>query len=153
MSRRGKTSSIERKHASVNLDKANWEIIVHENDEGHQLYQAKFKNSLIPPIPLSGRGKNKLPKWMKKGHPRPSKIVDVKDCIPPTIAVPEPFVVCVSKDTQALVFETVESAILMEAAFYLERQLAHAGKSSCRHWFDFGTAEIIETFLKTALTA
>ncbi len=136
------------KQGSVNLDTTNWEIIVHKKEDGQLLYHAKFKNTLLPMTPLFGRGKNKLPKWMKKDV-RPKLIKDVRACVPPKITVPEPIAVHLSTERQVLAFETIDSALRMEAAFYLERQLAVAGKNSFRHWFEHGLTEMVQILLKT----
>lgn len=133
---------------SVTLDTTNWEIVVHEHENSTLLYRAKFKNGLIPMTPLLGRGKNKLPKWMKKDS-RPKTVHDMKACVPPTIPFPEPKVVHLSKDRQALAFDTIDCALQMEAAFYLERQFAVAGKNTFRHWFDHGLTEMVNILLKS----
>lgn len=143
------TEQIRSEQCSVGLNSNNWEITVHEDESGKLLYQAQFTNSLLPHTKIFGRGKNKLPKWMKK-HFRPHRIEDAKACVPPTVVCPEPRIVFLSKDRPTLAFEDIASALRMEAAFYLERQFAVAGKNSCRHWFDHGLHEMLAILVKIA---
>ena len=138
---------VDSEQSSIGLNSKNWEVIVHEDDSGKRFYHAKFKNSLLPHTKIFGRGKNKLPKWMKK-HFRPHRIEDAKSCVPPTVLSPEPTVVFLSKDRPTLAFESISSALQMEAAFYLERQFAVAGKTFCRHWFDHSLQEMLQIMVK-----
>jgi superfamily II DNA/RNA helicase len=140
----------------VCLNHESWVIMRFKDTDGRELYQAKFVNDLIPVRPLFGRGKNQVPKWMKK-HPRPSRIEDVEACIPPTVdPIPKAFLVRVAKDGHALLFETIADALRMEAAFWLELQFCSAGKSSIRHWYDHSLPEMIQFLRKdnsSAVTA
>merc|ERR1711976_347660 len=117
--------------------------IQHTGDNGQILYQAKFINKLLPILPIRGRGKNKLPKWMKK-HTRPSRMKDANDCVPPTVSCPEVAEVSVSRDRTVLAFQTIEDALRMESAFYLERQFSFAGKTFMLHWFDHSFDKMIQ---------
>ena len=56
----------KKRNYKVALDTKNWDIVCHKNDDGRSLYKASFVNYAVPPTPIFGRGKNKLPKWIKK---------------------------------------------------------------------------------------
>ena len=107
------------KKPSVSLHTEFWEIQRYTVPGGPTYYLAKFINTTIPTIPILGRGKNKLPKWMKK-HMRPSKVADAKACVPPGITCPEPIEApLATKNTSpTLMFDSIDSALKMEAAFW-----------------------------------
>jgi hypothetical protein len=119
----------------VDLTSKNWEILTYEDDKAEILYRAKYKNRALPTMALFGRGKNKLPKWMRTNDQRPRSIEEAMACIPPSVTIPEPKLVNLSKDRQGLAYESIEAALQMEAAFFLELQFAVATKSSMRHWY------------------
>jgi hypothetical protein len=120
----------------VALDSKNWDIISikydSENGSG-VMYKAKFINSSVDPVPVFGRGKNKLPKWLKTGKDRPAKMDDARACVPPSISFP---VEVVELDGHGLVFKTIYGAVQMESAFWLEKQFCYGGKTCTRHWYD-----------------
>eukprot|EP00548_Thalassiothrix_antarctica_P009887 CAMPEP_0194161756 /NCGR_PEP_ID=MMETSP0152-20130528/79114_1 /TAXON_ID=1049557 /ORGANISM="Thalassiothrix antarctica, Strain L6-D1" /LENGTH=245 /DNA_ID=CAMNT_0038871571 /DNA_START=721 /DNA_END=1458 /DNA_ORIENTATION=- len=134
---------------SVSLNAKNWEILSYETNNGKLFYQARFINDLIPIAPVFGRGKNKLPKWMKK-HARPNQIDDAKNCVPPGVSCPTPVAIFVSKNLSTLVFQSIDSAVKMEAAFWLDRQFCSAGKSWTRRWYNHNFQEMIEVLKKHA---
>ena len=87
-----------------------------------------------------------MPKWIKKEHLRPTKIEDATDVVPPGVASPVPTLV-----DKAIGFESLEAALRMEAAFYLERQFFHAGKHSSKHWYDFSLDQMIHLLVSSVV--
>jgi len=120
----------------VLLNVANWDVTCYKGNADHNLYKARFINDSIADIPVIGRGKNKLPKWIKKNRGRPSTIEDAKACVPPNVLCPK----FVESDSDGLLFGSVEEALQMEAAFWLNRQFCHAGK---RHWYSHSIDQMI----------
>lgn len=135
---------------SVDLDSPCWEIIVYTDEIGQLFYQAKFQSDAVPLTKLLNRSNKKLglPKWMKK-HSRPHTIQDAKACVPPGVPCPEPKVVFLSNHRPALAFYSIEVALRMEAAFYLERQFAVASNSIILHWFHHGLDQMVDILAKT----
>jgi hypothetical protein len=135
----------ENRNFKVALDASNWHITSHKGKgDDNFLYQARFLNDSIAKIPAFGRGKNKLPKWIKKDRFRPSTIVEAKQCVPPTVACPT----VVESAGSGLRFESIEDALTMESAFWLNHQFCHAGKSGIRHWYAFSVEQMIELLRK-----
>jgi hypothetical protein len=131
-----------KRGGTVALNGRNWEILSYKGQDERVLYQARFRNNLIPVLSLIGRGKNKLPKWMKK-HMRPSRVEDAESCVPPGVSCPGPVLAPISKDRSALLYDSIDSALKMECAFYLERQFCFVSKSSVRHWYDHNFQEMV----------
>ena len=84
---------------------------------------------------------------MKK-HNRPHLVEDAKECIPPGIVGPEPMVGPPSDRPQTLMFDTLEAALKMEAAFWLERQFCYATKTTTRHWYQNDLGQMLEILKK-----
>jgi HrpA-like RNA helicase len=131
---------------TISLNAENWEILSHEDRDGSTKYHARFINDLIPVLPIFGRGKNRLPKWTKK-HMRPQRAEDAQSCVPPNISCPKPNNRKLL-DRLTLFFDSIEAALRMEAAFYLERQFCFAGKSATRHWYDHNFQEMVQLLRK-----
>jgi Helicase conserved C-terminal domain len=134
----------------VSLYSTNWDIIsikqdVDDLDGSITLYKAHFINPSIPDIPVFGRGKNKLPKWLKKGKGRPSKIDDAKACVPPAINFPDEVV---EVEGHGLAFKSLYGAVQMESAFWLEKQFCYAGKTCTRHWYDHTMDQMLDILVK-----
>jgi hypothetical protein len=127
------TSHIDENNFFVSLSTENWDIACYKKKSyvSPPMYNAIFVNKSIPDLPITGRGKNKLPKWIKKSRGRPSTVAEAKECVPPNIKCPN----MVENPSEGLLFESIHDALHMEAAFWLERQFCHAGKASMRHWF------------------
>jgi len=123
----------------VLLNAANWDVTCYRGNADHNLYKARFVNDSIADIPVIGRGKNKLPKWIKKNRGRPSTIEDAKACVPPNVLCPK----FTKSDSDGLLFGSVEEALQMEAAFWLNRQFYHAGKVATRHWYSHSIDQMI----------
>ena len=124
----------------VALDTANWDIVCYKGKNGKNLYyKALFVNHSIASIPVFGRGKNKVPKWIKQNRCQPSTVADARDCIPPTVECPA----IVESKSDGLLFESIEDAVRMESCFWLNKQFCHARKSSTRHWYAHSMDQII----------
>ncbi|CAB9524055.1 Probable ATP-dependent RNA helicase spindle-E [Seminavis robusta] len=129
----------------------NWKVLKLVLEGGETLYRACFETGIIPLAPVEGRGKNLLPKWMRK-QPRPVWANDALECIPPATrkAAVESFEVQ-SPGNHQLWFRTIDAALRMEAAFWLERQFSFGKKSGdnnkskvVRHWYDQSLTEMAE---------
>ena len=138
------SSAMNPKKNYTVLATKNWEILTLEDASAKKLYRARYRNRALPDMPLTGRGKNKLPKWMKSADMRPKQVEEAQRCVPPAVPVPEPRLVNFSKTRQGLAYESIEAALQMEAAFFLERQFATASKTSTRHWFQHTLGEMIQ---------
>ena len=115
----------------VALNTSNWDISCYKGINDKAFYKARFLNESVPFTPVFGRGKNKLPKWIKKSKQRPTTTADAKECVPPTVECPT----IVESQNDGLLFESMEDAVKMESAFWLNQQFCHAGKSWIRHWY------------------
>lgn len=127
----------------ISLTPNNWEVQQFPQPDGTNLYQALFINTAIPDVPMAGRGKNKLPKWIRKSCRRPSTQSEALECVPPNIASPK----CIESGG-TLLFESIQHALQMEAAFWLDQQFCHAGKSSTQHWYLHSLDFMIHILLK-----
>jgi hypothetical protein len=138
------TRKIKEK-SEIGLSSRDWTVICYDDPQGKSWYQAKFVNNVVPKLPVIGRGKNKLPKWLKKKHDRPSRTEDAMACIPEgtNVASLQPWEAKTSKDGQSVLFESIDAALRMEAAFWLERQFCTAGKESTRRWFHHTFEEML----------
>jgi len=129
----------------VSLDTLNWDIACVKEKNGKSFYKARFVNKSIPMIPVFGRGKNKLPKWVKKNKGRPSTLIEALQCIPPNLPVcPTP----VESEMNGLLFESIEDALKMESAFWLNQQFCQAGKSWTRPWYVHSMDQMMEMLRK-----
>jgi len=141
-------SEHDKLKSTVELNSSSWEILEFVYKNGNSRFQAKFVNDTIPMIPVTGRGKNNVPKWMKKNK-RPICRVDALACIPPNVKsrkFKEMFETQTT-DGKAILFPTIEMALCMETAFYLELQFASATKSSVLHWYDHPFPHLLSLLL------
>eukprot|EP00538_Stauroneis_constricta_P006063 CAMPEP_0119572152 /NCGR_PEP_ID=MMETSP1352-20130426/44476_1 /TAXON_ID=265584 /ORGANISM="Stauroneis constricta, Strain CCMP1120" /LENGTH=2052 /DNA_ID=CAMNT_0007621837 /DNA_START=51 /DNA_END=6209 /DNA_ORIENTATION=- len=120
----------------------NWKIIKGLDDEGTEWFHAQFTNSIVPDRPLAGRGKNRVPRWVKR-HIRPQQPADANGCIPPLLTMPEPVRIKIGHNSQRLAYRDMETAMRMEAAFWLERYFCCATKTTVRHWYDFTFPQMV----------
>jgi len=132
----------EARKFKISLD--DWEISCFKKKTGESLFRACFINDAVNLNPVFGRGKNKLPKWIKKNRGRPSKIAEAKACVPPAVAIPNMEEI----HGVGLLFESIHDALKMEAAFWLELQFAHATSSSTRHWFMHTMDQMLHILLR-----
>jgi hypothetical protein len=83
---------------------------------------------------------------------RPNSFAQAKNCVPPGIPCPKATVFHLSKDRPILMYDTVDSAIQMESAFWLERQFCYVRKSATRHWYQHTLQEMIQKLKRNATT-
>ena len=136
--------SSDNESVDVALDTSNWDIASFKESDDKILYKARFLNESVPFTPVFGRGKNKLPKWIKKSKRRPTTAADAKECVPPTVECPT----IVESKNDGLLFESIEDAVKMESAFWLNQQFCHAGKSWIRHWYAHSMDQMIAVLEK-----
>ncbi|KAG7349171.1 ATP-dependent RNA helicase HrpA [Nitzschia inconspicua] len=130
----------------ISLDSSHWDIIrLRKNESGESWYSARFVHNEIPFLPVVGRGKNKLPTWIKKQRGRPSEIEDAQKCVPPHVKSPSIYKI---PGGGGLMFETLEEALQMEAAFWLEQQYCHGTKKSLRHWYMHPIDQMVQILRK-----
>ncbi|MGK3760271.1 MAG: hypothetical protein ACI8RD_012588, partial [Bacillariaceae sp.] len=139
-----KIGSNDKSKFKVSLNAENWDVACYKENNDDTLYKARFVNDSIGDISVVGRGKNKLPKWIKKNSERPSTIADAKACVPPNVLCPK----LVESDSDGLLFESIEEALQMEAAFWLNRQFCHAGKVDTRNWYTHSIDQMINILQK-----
>jgi len=139
-----KIGSNDKSKFKVSLNAENWDVACYKENNDDTLYKARFVNDSIGDISVVGRGKNKLPKWIKKNSERPSTIADAKACVPPNVLCPK----LVESDSDGLLFESIEEALQMEAAFWLNRQFCHAGKVDTRNWYAHSIDQMINILQK-----
>lgn len=135
-----------KRNFKVALDTENWDIACFKGKDDRSIYKARFLNDSIAMVPVFGRGKNKLPKWIKKNRGRPSTIAEARKCVPPNVVCPTP----VESGRDGLLFGSIEDAMKMEAAFWLSLQFYQAGKTWIRHWYAYTMGQMIETLRKHA---
>jgi HrpA-like RNA helicase len=138
-----------KEKSEIGLSSKDWTVICYNDPQGKPWYQAKFVNNVVPKIPIFGRGKNKLPKWMKK-HDRPSRTEDAMACVPggTNVVSLTSWEAKTSKDGVSVLFESIDAALRMEAAFWLERQFCIAGKAPTRRWFHHLFQEMVHILQK-----
>jgi len=103
-------------------------------------YQAAFINRDHYSTRRLGRTDH-LSTWLNDRLPRPANLADALDCIPPTHRRHFEHKMALIKwnGSQQLVFEDIESAIRMQAAFWLELQF----RTRKKHWFQQDLANLI----------
>ncbi len=138
------SDSVKKRNYVVELNTAHWDIVCYKRYGQKTLYSAKFINKLVPTTPVLGRGKNKLPKWIKKKR-RPSNLEEAKECVPPGVECP----IITLRSDGSLLFDSIEDAVKMESAFWLNQQFCHAGKDWTRHWFAHSMDQMIEILQKS----
>jgi Helicase conserved C-terminal domain len=131
-----------------------WKVYKLNQADGVALYRACFSSTLLPWLPIDGRGKNLLPKWMKR-MTRPIQKEDVPPCIPDATrkACLEAHQVQ-SAGKMDVWFHSIDAALRMEAAFWLERQFCRASRRSdrtatFRHWYNHTFEEMMAIALET----
>ena len=132
------------KNFKIALDTDNWDVMCFKTKEDRSLYKARFVNASIPAVTIVGRGKNKLPKWIKKSRQRPLTVEEAKECVPPNVDCPK----IIDGEKDGLLFGSIEDALKMESAFWLNQQFCHAGKSWKRHWYAHSMDQMIEILRK-----
>lgn len=104
--------------------------------------QACFFTDRINNPNLVGRGK--IPRWIRKQQKRPSSLKAAVACLPPQIPQPVVAVIDSRSGFHVLMFESIEVAVHMEAAFWLEWQFCKRDSSGIRHWHQFSVPEMLD---------
>ena len=127
------SNTAERDYQHTTTD---WEIFSTEIDS-KRWYKAVFN---APDLIYIQRTSAKLPSWMKEDDAakvRPTNIVDAMTCIPTAFeGAIRPRTRAMS-DNAGLFFDSLNLAVQMEAAFWLERQFT----TKKQHWYDLELAD------------
>jgi len=140
-------SKANSRSSAISLNSKDWEVYSYTDSKGNVVYQARFVKKLIPALPLNGRGKNSLPRWMKR-QMRPSSAPDERKCLPPQVARPKTSVISLGNNQRVLMYESIELAVKMEAAFWLDRQFCVHYKTGRRHWYQHDVAQMMAALRK-----
>jgi hypothetical protein len=128
------------KDSSMSIDGPDWKIRRVTASDGKEYFNATFSNKGFPFRRYSGE---QYPEWMRQDDPTrpqsnrapdamgPNRPYEAMDCLPPGYVGSVAIAVGRVQGSEELLFETVESALRMEAAFWLERQFRIAD----RHWY------------------
>jgi len=136
-----------------------WEIFSFETEgkSGRDVwYFADYVSSVVPFLPVEPRCSNKkgnrLPKWIKKSFVRPHAPTDVMACVPPDFSnmieskVFPLRLPTTGKHGQVVAFSSLETAVKMGAAYWMERQFAD-GK---RHWYQVPMDQMMDKVTQSA---
>ncbi|CAJ1934534.1 unnamed protein product [Cylindrotheca closterium] len=127
----------------LTFDSKNWLLRTCTSDDGTKLYQAFcFCTTYVPDPNLVGRGE--IPQWITNQQKRPSSLEDALACLSPQVPKPAVTVIPLNSGNPALMFESIEVAVHMEAAFWLEWQLCIGDNSGIRHWYQFSLPEMLD---------
>lgn len=81
---------------------------------------------------------------------RPSTVAGAKECVPPGIPCSDSMIFHLSKDRPILLYQSIEAAVRMESAFWLERQFCYVQKTRTRHWYQQNLQEMIQLLKRNA---
>lgn len=131
--------SLERQ---VSLTDRHWLIRSVRDNGGKEWYLAEFVGTAMPFLSMKKRG-GQLPGWLFQGKHRPTTASQAMACVPPHFATIPRFTTKIAfsdyESGKAVFFDSVETALRMEAAFWLERQFREAS----RHWYQQTLQEMI----------
>jgi hypothetical protein len=136
----------------VSFTDRHWLIRAIRGPKGKEWYLAEFVGTAMPFLSIKKRG-GKLAGWICQGHTRPTNAKQAMACIPPNLVCIPCYATKIAFSEcelgKAVFFESVEMALRMEAAFWLERQF---GESS-RHWYQQTLQEMMTkaTTLETVM--
>lgn len=138
------------KRESISLSPDQWRVFRVQGRNGMDWYSAAFIGSLVPLLPLEGRGVVKV--WMKDKVATPSKSGDALSCVPPNVAArlthwTTRLTNNESKQETMILFPDIETALRMAAAYWLERQF-YDGR---RHWYQLDVHEMNQRIMELAL--
>jgi hypothetical protein len=132
--------------ATVSLDERHWMVFRAKiGPKQKWRYFADFVGRTAPLLPTAGRSNPlTVPPWIEHCRARPPTITEAFACIPPQCATMthwEEEVVLPGSSSPELVvfFNSIETALRMGAAFWLERQF-YDGQ---RHWYQMPLDEMI----------
>jgi len=125
----------------VSLTDRHWLIRAVRDNGGKEWYLAEFVGTAMPFLSVKKRG-GKLPGWIVQGRPRPTTAKQAMSCVPPNFANVPRFTTKIAfsecESGKAVFFESVETALRLEAAFWLERQFG-----DWRRWYQQDLEEML----------
>jgi hypothetical protein len=128
--------------SQVSLTDRHWLIRMVKDNDGKDWFLAEFVGTIMPFLSVKKRG-GKLAVWIAKGRIRPSIAKQALDCVPPHFSSIPRYTVKITfsecDSGKAVFFDSVEMALRMEAAFWLERQFG----DSSRHWYQQSLEEMM----------
>ena len=83
-----------------------------------------------------------------KRHMRPSSGPDELKCIPPQVPRPKTSTIPLENNQRVLMYESIELAVKMESAFWLDRQFCVHYKTGRRHWYQHDVAQMMAALRK-----
>lgn len=126
----------------VSLSDRHWIVRSVKDRGGKEWYLAEFIGTVMPLLSVKKRSKN-VPGWIFQGRSRPTTAQRAMECVPSHVAKIPRYTAKVSfsecDSGKAVFFDSVERALRMEAAFWLERQFGEAS----RHWYQQTLEEMI----------
>ena len=130
----------------IRLTRDHWVVRRFVDQDGKDWYQALFVDSLIP---LRNKPYRESPRWAR--YLRPWVLEEATLCIPPHYRdfVSKQAEVYEADETKmkALLFESIEMALRMEAAFFLERHFWTART----HWYEQPFYDLIQQLSRRIL--
>jgi hypothetical protein len=130
----------------VTLSPSHWLVFTTPADQdGKVWFYAEFINTVVPLLPLEGRNKKLLPRFMKRQHKRPMAMRDAMNCLPSwfTAKLNAKAVIAKPGARNVIMFESLDVALRVEASFWLERQF----RTSAKHWYDQSMEEMVNTLI------
>jgi hypothetical protein len=126
---------VQEEAIGMSIDGPDWRIYRVMLSDGKEYFHANFSNAGLPFTKPKGKiSKHPDPAWVRSVNPirpRPNTAADALDCLPPSLKDSVSIVVGSIQGAPELLFETVEAALRMEAAFWLERQF----RTIREHWY------------------
>jgi hypothetical protein len=135
----------------VSLESSKWQVHKVQSTQGAHWWSASYIGRTVPLLSLTGR--QNTPVWMRDEIPAPSNPEDANQCVPPNLARQLTFwhsKVNINENgrmsTKELVlYPSLETAVRMGAAFWLERQFF----DGTRHWYQIQFEEMMTGVTKT----
>jgi hypothetical protein len=129
--RRDELLSVVNRFGVMKLDKDHW-IVYHFAEDGEAWYQATFVDKCLV---LKGRKDRGWVYWHRHSTSRPWTAAAATDCVPPrhrNIKMLQANICIRDKKSRAILFASIEDALRMEAAFWLEANFGTKEK----HWYE-----------------
>lgn len=129
----------------LRMTKDHWSVYSYVDDNGKEWYRACFVHSSLPLKPRTVEG---MPKWFN--DQRPQTLKESVQCVPPEFRhIKAKETITHDSDSTrsySILFETIELALRMEAAFCLEHLFAIESK----HWYEQSYTELMTQILARA---
>jgi hypothetical protein len=124
----------------MKLDKDHWVVYRFADEGGEAWYQAEFVNKCLP---LKGRSDRGWVYWHRHSTSRPWTAVAAAECVPPRYRniklLQTEICTRENKKYKATLFGSIEDALSMEAAFWLEANFGTKEK----HWYEQSFPELV----------